>query len=70
MVKIPVCSNNTLNKHIQIVHELAGNNQNKCEDCEKAFKEEQDLKDHIRIVHEGKRVNCPECDKLFVSKST
>ena len=70
MVKIPVCSNNTLNKHIQIVHELAGNNLNKCEDCEKASKEEQDLKDHIRIVHEGKWVNCPECDKLFVSKST
>ena len=45
-------------------------NLNKCGGCEKAFKEEQGLKDHIRIVHEGKRINCPECDKPFVSKST
>ena len=45
-------------------------NLHKFRDCEKAFKEEQGLKDHIRIVHEGKRINCPECDKPFVSKST
>ena len=43
---------------------------NKCGDCEKAFKEEQGLKDHVRIVHEEKRVNYPECDKPLVSKST
>ena len=49
---------------------LPGKNMNKFGDCEKAFKEEQGLKDHIRIVHEGKRVKCPECDKPFVSKST
>ena len=47
-----------------------GKSLNKCGDYEKAFKEEQDLKDHIRIVHEEKRINCLECDKPFVSKST
>ena len=34
---------------------LPGKKLNKCGDCEKAFKEEQGLKDHIRV-------NCPECD--------
>ena len=46
----------------------SGKNLNKCEDCENAFKEEQGLKNHSRIAHGRKRVNCPECDKLFVSK--
>ena len=61
----------TLNKHIRIVHELAGKNLNKCGDCEKAFKEEQGLKDHIRIVHEGKRdFRCDLCEKHFGRKET
>ena len=47
-----------------------GKSLNRCGDYEKSFIEEQDLKDHIRIVHEEKKINCPECDKLFVSKST
>ena len=59
-----------MNKHTRIVHELAGKSLNKCGDYEKAFKEEQDWKGHIRIVYEEKRINCPECDKPFVSKST
>ena len=60
-----ICSKITLNKHKQMANEK---NLNKCEDYEKAFKEAQDLKDHSRIAHGGKRVNRPEWDKLFVSK--
>jgi KRAB domain-containing zinc finger protein len=58
-----------LKKHIRTVHELAGKHLFKCEHCEKSFKMEFTLKNHIKVVHEGIRVMCPVCQKPFVDKS-
>ena len=34
-----------------------------CEDCEKCFKEERKLDEHVNRVH--KKYECDECDKVF-----
>ena len=58
-----------LKKHIRTVHELAGKHLFKCEHCEKSFKMEFTLKNHIKVIHEGIRVKCPVCQKPFVDKT-
>ena len=61
-------SKTALKKHVRLVHELAGTKLYKCGDCEKEFKHEYGMKNHIKIHHEGKRVNCQVCQKTFVGK--
>lgn len=47
----------------------------KCSQCDTDFYKERCLKEHIKIVHEGKSYRdsiheCPQCDKRFSKKST
>ena len=69
----PHCGKNCMNpgevqKHIAKVHVVG--RPHKCEDCEKDYKTVFALKSHIKISHEGKRVECPVCQKPFTSNRT
>ena len=39
-----------------------------CDKCGKRFAFKRDLKEHVRLVHEGFRYNCDTCNILFTSK--
>ena len=52
-----------LNSHIKLVHE--SNVRYQCRQCEKSFKIHHDLKQHIKAVHEGKKVQCSFCERDF-----
>ena len=39
-----------------------------CELCNKTFKFQSRLKDHITIHHLGQRFECPQCDVTFTTK--
>eukprot|EP00092_Neocalanus_flemingeri_P014331 GFUD01015455.1.p1 GENE.GFUD01015455.1~~GFUD01015455.1.p1 ORF type:complete len:466 (+),score=101.55 GFUD01015455.1:44-1441(+) len=40
-----------------------------CDQCSKKYKRNDQLLEHIQIVHEMKTYNCPLCDKILRSKS-
>ena len=42
----------------------------KCNICDATFKTNQNLKKHIRSVHEGKRFKCKSCDASFTQKDS
>ena len=42
--------------------------QYKCHVCGKTFIKITHLKEHINIIHEGKKLQCPKCDKYFQNK--
>ena len=56
-----------LKNHIELVHKTDVRHQ--CNQCEKSFKVGHDLKQHIKAVHEGKKVQCSFCEKEFVRPS-
>ena len=70
----PHCGKNCMSKaqlktHVRQVHELAGKKPYKCRDCKKDFRSEGVMKEHIKIHHEGKTVNCPVCQNPFQNKA-
>ena len=40
-----------------------------CEVCGKTFTQVTSLKEHIKIIHEGFRLQCPKCEKGFQNKT-
>ena len=56
-----------LKNHIELVHKT--DVRHHCNQCEKSFKVGHDLKQHIKAVHEGKKVQCSFCEKEFVRPS-
>ncbi|GIQ90724.1 hypothetical protein KIPB_013622, partial [Kipferlia bialata] len=39
-----------------------------CPHCEKTYRREIDLTDHVEAVHKGRRWKCPECERLLTSR--
>ena len=60
----------TLQAHKRSIHERKHNSDtvHECEDCEKVFKHESLLKQHISKYHKPKDFNCEDCSMTFGTK--
>ena len=54
-----------LNKHIKSAHEKAFD----CQTCNKSCSTAYYLREHIKAVHEGRKVKCDYCEETFAFKS-
>jgi RNase P subunit RPR2 len=54
---------------IQQIAVVSSQKESKCEECEKVFKTEANLKNHQKTVHERVfRVTCAKCGQAFANK--
>ena len=73
ILKCPQCDGvykrpQSLNKHIRTCHRKQRTT--KCHLCGKLFLQgSQYLKQHLMVVHEGKRYHCKNCDREFTDRS-
>ena len=49
-------------------HNIVKKERPKCEFCPKTFKNKKNLKDHIVVIHEGKKEFCHQCGLPFSGK--
>ncbi|VDP62120.1 unnamed protein product [Schistosoma curassoni] len=40
-----------------------------CNHCDRKFKTNSDLNEHVKVIHEGIVYRCDQCDRRFSSKS-
>ena len=61
-------TNKKLKAHVEYTHEKVSGHL--CPECGKNFKIKSSLRDHILVVHEGKKYHCDLCTKTFKNKCT
>ena len=56
-----------LHQHISSVHQAKAVRHN-CDQCDKSFRQEYFLDNHIRFTHMGQKFKCVQCDKSFAQR--
>ena len=60
-----------MSRHYQAKHSGKPRREKKyfCEICEKTFYQQYELKEHVKVKHEGVRYNCEHCARIFMQLS-
>ena len=62
-LKCDLCGYRAPNNHMFFLHKDGKHGEKKkCKQCDKSFKYTTDLKEHIKVIHEGIKKVCPHCD--------